>query len=332
MIEVKQLVKDWPGGVRAVDHVTFSVPRGQVLGFLGPNGAGKSTTMKILTGFIAPSSGTATVDGFDINRDPIAVKSRIGYLPESAPSYGEMTVCEFLNFIAELRGFRGKARIVAAEKMRETCFLWAVWHQVIETLSKGYRQRVGFAQALIHDPPVLVLDEPTDGLDPNQKHEVRQLIRRMGTSKTIILSTHILEEVESVCHRAIIIAGGKIVADSTPAGLMAGSSLHNAVTMTVSTDDLQRAKSMLASIGEVSLVDELEGRPGTLRIFSRDGRPIVSVVSQVVRERNLSVQQIHVEQGRLDEVFRKVTSVRGNLGSSASSANSSSRQSSQGGH
>lgn len=219
MIEVRNLVKDF-GGFRAVDHISFKVPKGQILGFLGPNGAGKSTTMKMLTCFLEPTSGTALIDNKDIANDSISVRERIGYLPESAPSYGEMTVCEFLEFIAEMRGLTGDKTTEAAEKMRSVCFLEKVWHQPIETLSKGYRQRVGFAQALIHDPPVLVLDEPTDGLDPNQKHEVRQLIKKMGEDKTIILSTHILEEVEAICERVIIIANGKIVADNTPQELL----------------------------------------------------------------------------------------------------------------
>ncbi len=215
MIEVENLVKDY-GAFRAVNGVSFSVPKGQVLGFLGPNGAGKSTTMKMLTTFLEPTSGRATIGGKDVVTDNIEVRKMIGYLPESAPSYGEMTVCEFLQFIAEVRGMALGDIAAALEKMKSVCFLEAVWHKPIENLSKGYRQRVGFAQALIHDPPVLVLDEPTDGLDPNQKHEVRQLIRKMGKDKTIILSTHILEEVDAICERVIIIADGKIVADATP--------------------------------------------------------------------------------------------------------------------
>lgn len=218
MIEVKSLTKAY-GQVHVVDAISFNVPKGQVLGFLGPNGAGKSTTMRMLTGFIEPTAGTASVAGFDIRQDPLAVKRSIGYLPESAPSYQEMTVKEFLAFIAALR--RIPQPKVAMERMREVCFLSDVWNKPIETLSKGYRQRVGFAQALIHDPEVLILDEPTDGLDPNQKHEVRQLIRGMARNKTIILSTHILEEVEAICERVIIIAKGKIVEDAAPAALRA---------------------------------------------------------------------------------------------------------------
>jgi len=217
MIEVSNLSKDF-GDFKAVDQISFSVPKGQILGFLGPNGAGKSTTMKMLTGFIAPSSGNATIDGFNIKNQSLEVRKRIGYLPESAPTYQEMTVCEFLGFITEIRKIPQAAKSLV--KIKDVCFLSEVWHQPIETLSKGYRQRVGFAQALIHDPPVLILDEPTDGLDPNQKHEVRQLIKHMGQDKTIILSTHILEEVEAICERVIIIAKGRLVEDATPQQLL----------------------------------------------------------------------------------------------------------------
>lgn len=217
MIEVKGLTKTY-GSSMAVDGISFTVPKGQILGFLGPNGAGKSTTMRMLTGFIEPTKGTASVAGFDIRKEALAVKRAIGYLPESAPSYQEMTVREFLSFIAALR--RVPDPQAALGRMREVCFLSEVWNKPIETLSKGYRQRVGFAQALIHDPEVLILDEPTDGLDPNQKHEVRQLIRGMARDKTIILSTHILEEVQAICERVIIIAKGKIVEDALPGELL----------------------------------------------------------------------------------------------------------------
>jgi ABC-2 type transport system ATP-binding protein len=306
MIEVKSLVKDF-GPFRAVDQISFEVPTGQVLGFLGPNGAGKSTTMKMLTGFIEPTSGTATVDGKDIVKDSREVRRRIGYLPESAPSYGEMTVAEFLQFVAEMRGKRGKERDRAGERMRETCALESVWHQPIETLSKGYRQRVGFAQALIHDPPVLVLDEPTDGLDPNQKHEVRQLIRRMGQDKTIILSTHILEEVEAICERVVIIAQGRIVADATPSDLMRQSSLHNAVTVRFAAGEAERARALLEGIDRVARIEALPGVPNALRVYPKNGEPVAMTISELSRTQNWHVEQLSVEQGRLDEVFRKVT-------------------------
>ena len=217
MIEVEDLSKHY-GAFTAVDRISFSVPKGQILGFIGPNGAGKSTTMKMITGFLEPSSGNIRLAGFDSQKDPISIKERIGYLPESAPLYNEMTVSEFLRFIAEIRQL--SAPQDAIERMKSVCFLSDVWHKPIETLSKGYRQRVGFAQALIHDPPVLILDEPTDGLDPNQKHEVRQLIKNMAQEKTIILSTHILEEVEAVCQRVLVINKGRVVTDATPEELL----------------------------------------------------------------------------------------------------------------
>lgn len=220
MIEVKGLVKTY-GTKRAVDGVSFTVRRGDILGFLGPNGAGKSTTMKMITGFLRPDAGTATVDGIDVTADPVAVKSRLGYLPESAPAYPEMTVQEFLSFIAEVRGCAGSARQAQVDRAISLTHLAPVRHQTIETLSKGFKQRVGFAQALLHDPPALVLDEPTDGLDPNQKNEVRALIKSMAAEKAVILSTHILEEVDAICTRVIIISQGKVVVDETPAQLRA---------------------------------------------------------------------------------------------------------------
>jgi ABC-2 type transport system ATP-binding protein len=221
MIEVKGLVKTY-GAKRAVDGISFSVRPGEILGFLGPNGAGKSTTMKMITGFLSPDGGTATVDGIDVTKDPVGVKSRLGYLPESAPGYPEMTVEEFLHFIAEVRGFRtAAARAAQVERAIGLTHLTPVRRQAIETLSKGFKQRVGFAQALLHDPPVLILDEPTDGLDPNQKIEVRSLIKSMAAAKTIVLSTHILEEVEAICTRVIIISRGQVVADETPEQLRA---------------------------------------------------------------------------------------------------------------
>ncbi len=215
MISVKQLRRTF-GPIVAVDNVSFEVAQGDVLGFLGPNGAGKSTAMKMLACFLPPDSGTATVCGHDILKDPIAVRKSIGYLAENAPAYNEMTVGGFLNFVCDARQIKGKARNKALDRIVPLCSINSVYHQSIETLSKGYRRRVGLAQALIHDPQVLILDEPTDGLDPNQKHDVRLLINEMAKDKCIIISTHILEEVELVCNRAIIIARGKILVDSTP--------------------------------------------------------------------------------------------------------------------
>lgn len=221
MIEVRNLIKNY-GSIRAVDGVSFTVKRGDILGFLGPNGAGKSTTMKVITGYLPPTSGTAVVDGFDVREAPLEVKRRIGYLPESSPSYPEMTVEEFLDFIAQVRGIGATAaRQKRVGEIVELCRLTEVRRQVIETLSKGYKQRVGFAQAVLHDPPVLILDEPTDGLDPNQKHEVRRIIAGMATQKAVIMSTHILEEVDAICNRVIIVARGKVIVDETPEQLRA---------------------------------------------------------------------------------------------------------------
>src|SRR6266700_3148877 len=232
MIRVQNLTKSF-GPKLAVNGVSFSVERGEVLGFLGPNGAGKSTTMRMITGFIQPTAGSVSVGGFDIVDNPIQARRLIGYLPENAPAYTDMTVNGFLHFAAEIRGLRGETKTRAVNRVVEMCFLESVLHQSVETLSKGYRHRTCFAQSIIHDPDVLVLDEPTDGLDPNQKHEVRGLIRRMGEKKAIIFSTHILEEVDAACSRAIIIDRGKIVANGTPAQLRRKSEWAGAVTLRV---------------------------------------------------------------------------------------------------
>jgi ABC-2 type transport system ATP-binding protein len=219
MIEVDTLTKQF-GAKCAVNQLSFTVKKGEVLGFLGPNGAGKSTTMRMITGFIPPTSGDAKVCGISITDEPAKAKTKIGYLPESAPLYNDMTVVGFLNFCAEIRGLKGIERNDAVERAIETCFLSSVARQSIDTLSKGYRHRTCLAQALLHDPEVLILDEPTDGLDPNQKFEVRQLIKRLGKTKAILFSTHILEEVEAACSRAVIVDRGRIVADGTPAELL----------------------------------------------------------------------------------------------------------------
>lgn len=226
MLKADGLVKHY-GHHTAVDGISFEVKPGDVLGFLGPNGAGKSTTMKMLTGFLPPSGGVARIGGINVWDDPVAAQSQIGYLPESGPLYGEMTVAEFLDFAADLRLLRGSERRDALERVVEACHLEPVWRQTIDTLSKGFRQRVGLAQAILHNPPYLILDEPTDGLDPNQKREVRQLLAGMGNEKAVILSTHILEEVEAMCNRVIILANGRIVADeSLEALLQRGPSLE----------------------------------------------------------------------------------------------------------
>jgi len=229
MIEVENLTKQF-GSKTAVDHLSFAVKPGEVLGFLGPNGAGKSTTMRMVTGFLPPTHGEARICGISVVSHPAAAKKKIGYLPESAPLYNDMTVIGFLGFCADIRGLSGKAKTEAIDRAIDTCFLSSVARQGIDTLSKGYRHRTCLAQALLHDPEVLILDEPTDGLDPNQKHEVRQLIKRLGETKAILFSTHILEEVEAACTRAVIVDRGRIVIDGTPAELIRQSgtgSLHD---------------------------------------------------------------------------------------------------------
>src|SRR4051794_36677391 len=274
MINVHNLVKVF-GVKRAVDGISFSVERGEVLGFLGPNGAGKSTSMRMITGFIPPTSGTATVGGFDVVEQGIEARRLIGYLPENAPAYTDMTVYSFLNFCAEIRGLRGDAKKKAVNRVVEMCFLESVVHQSVETLSKGYRHRTCFAQSIIHDPDVLILDEPTDGLDPNQKHEVRSIIRRMGEKKAIIFSTHILEEVDAVCSRAIIIDPGRIVANGTPEELRLKSEWAGAVTLRVTGVDAATINSRLSHLPGVkrSTVLKEEATRVAVRVFrkSSDG-------------------------------------------------------------
>jgi ABC-2 type transport system ATP-binding protein len=235
MIEIQNLTKDF-GTLRAVDGITFTVKKGEVLGFLGPNGAGKSTTMKMVAGFLAPTSGTARIAGHDVEKEPIAAKSKLGYLPEGAPAYADMTPAAFLDFVASIRGLSGSTKANRIAQVVSQVHLDQVLHQPIETLSKGFKRRVGLAQSLVHDPEALVLDEPTDGLDPNQKHEVRSLIRAMAPAKAIVLSTHILEEVEAVCTRAIIIARGRVLFDGTPGELTARGPLDQVFRKITSGD------------------------------------------------------------------------------------------------
>ncbi|MCX7848211.1 MAG: ATP-binding cassette domain-containing protein [bacterium] len=308
MISVEHLVKRF-GARTAVDGVTFEVSAGEVLGFLGPNGAGKSTTMRMLTCFIPPTEGTAKVHGYDILEEPVRVRQHIGYLPENAPVYHDMSVAGYLRFIAEMRGLRGSRLHSRVEEIIETCYLKGVRNQSVGTLSKGYKQRVCFAQAILHDPPILILDEPTDGLDPNQKYEVRQLIKRMGERKCIILSTHILEEVEAVCTRAIIIAKGKIVANGTPAELRARSTVHGAVTLAVRGVSEKEVVPLLGNLPNVYHVKVLGESNGCLQVqvLPKPGMAIAYSVSAAARERKWAVEEFHVEQGRLDEVFRMIT-------------------------
>jgi ABC-2 type transport system ATP-binding protein len=302
MIEVESLTKDF-GPIRAVDSISFTVKKGEVLGFLGPNGAGKSTTMKMITGFLAPTAGRAAVCGHDVEREPIAAKRKLGYLPEGAPLYVDMTPAAFLGFVAGIRGLGGAAKKRRIERAVEMAQLQSVYNQPIDTLSKGFKRRVGLAQALLHDPEVLVLDEPTDGLDPNQKHDVREIIREMAPEKTTIISTHILEEVDAICTRAIIIAAGRIVADGTPKDLETRSRTHQAVTLKMRMIPAA-AQQMLVALPGVATVETV---PGGIQILPKPGEMIYSTVEGFVRDKQWPVDDIVFARGHLEDVFREIT-------------------------
>jgi ABC-2 type transport system ATP-binding protein len=306
MIKTTSLSKRY-GDKVAVDGISFSVAPGEILGFLGPNGAGKTTTMRMIAGFITPSSGTASVCGHDVQTDAVRAKACIGYLPEGAPGYGEMTVSEFLDFVADIRGLSGDARRVRKSTVIERLALGPVAGQMVETLSKGFRRRVGLAQALIHDPQVLILDEPTDGLDPNQKHEVRRLINDLSKDKIVVVSTHILEEVHAVCTRAVIIAQGRLVADETPRQLEARSRYHNAVTLRFDAGgSFEAARRDLAALPEVLQV-EADERALSLTAVPKPGAIALPAISALVIKSGWPVAELHLESGRLDEVFRSIT-------------------------
>ena len=308
LVEVRSLRKKF-GAVIAVDDINFAVERGEVLGFLGPNGAGKSTTMKVITGFLPATSGTAIVCGKDIRTNPIGAKRKLGYLPEGAPLYGDMSPEGFLDFVCRTRLMSRSARKKAIANVVDRMALQEVLHRRIETLSKGFRRRVGLAQAILHDPDVLILDEPTDGLDPNQKHEVRELIRSMGDTKAIIISTHILEEVDAVCDRAIIIDHGRIVTDGTPTQLHARSPDYNAVSLKVQSTDTDRTVELLKGLPEIASV-ELAGPAGeanALLVRPRNGQFIADIVGKNISEANITAVDLHAVIGKLDDVFRAVT-------------------------
>jgi ABC-2 type transport system ATP-binding protein len=306
MISVEKLTKSF-GPKLAVDHITFTVAKGEVLGFLGPNGAGKSTSMRMITGYLPPTDGTATIGGFDIVENPLEAKRRIGYLPENAPIYSDMSVTGFLSFCAEMRGLYGTAKKEAIDRVVEICFLNRVMQQSVDTLSKGFRHRTCLAQALIHDPEVLILDEPTDGLDPNQKYEVRSLLRRLGTDKAIIFSTHILEEVEAACTRALIIDQGVIVANGTPQELKAQSPLAGSIVLTVDGIQKQSLVSQLEALSTVSQCQVLSAVDSsvTVRVVPK-GQALPELVALAGRD-NWKVENIQVDEGRLDDVFRTIT-------------------------
>lgn len=310
MLEVKHLQKTF-GLIHAVRDVSFQVARGEVLGFLGPNGAGKTTTMRMITGFLPPTVGTAIIMGHDINQEPIPAKKMIGYLPENAPVYADMTVWNYLAFIAEIRGFTGRARAERVQQTIQTCRLDTVKHQAIGTLSKGYKQRVCFAQALLHDPPVLIMDEPTDGLDPNQKHIVRTMIRDMAANKAIVVSTHILEEVDAICTRVIIIRDGAIVANASPAELKTKSRAHGAMELTVkSTPD-----DMITKLERLTSAARVEVHLPHVVVYPRapgDGTKQLStdILTLIKANPGWELDSIKTLEGRLDDVFRELTEAR----------------------
>lgn len=303
MIETEQLTRRY-GALTAVDSLSFRAEPGQVLGLLGPNGAGKTTVMRMIAGFLAPSSGTARVCGYDVRKEPLKAKHALGYLPEGAPSYGELTVREFLTFIIRMRGLQRDEGYRRFERVVGGLQLEGVLDQCIETLSKGLRRRVGLAQAIVHNPQVLMLDEPTDGLDPNQKHAVRQLIDAMARERTILISTHLLEEVHALCNRVVIIANGRLLADATPAELEARSRYHGAVSFSAPGSGV--SQEMLGRLPQVASieVDPLDGR---ITVFPRPGQRILEAVETLLRQQGLEVSEIQLERGRLDEVFRHIT-------------------------
>jgi ABC-2 type transport system ATP-binding protein len=307
-IEAAGLRKEF-GSIVAVEDISFTVKTGEVLGFLGPNGAGKTTTMRMLTGYLRPTRGDVSICGINMLADPVKAKARIGYLPEGAPLYPEMTPATLLRFTGQARGLGGKALENRMDETGDLVNLREVWNQSIETLSKGYKRRLGLAQAILHNPEVLILDEPTDGLDPNQKQEVRLLVRQMAQSKAIIISTHILEEVHAVCTRAVILASGRIVADGTPVELESMASDHNAVTILLPTAGASQFAEKLKGIPDVSAVKiTLEGEDRCLvQAFPSEGSLILTQVTDLIREQNLNVLELRQEPGRLDEVFKNLT-------------------------
>jgi ABC-2 type transport system ATP-binding protein len=306
LIEVKGLSKNF-GALQAVSDISLTVTRGEVLGFLGPNGAGKSTTMKMITGFLAPSAGSVSVAGFDIEQAPLDAKARLGYVPEGAPAYGEMTPATFLDFIADIRNIPHARRRERVAEVIGKIHLEKVMHQRIETLSKGFKRRVGLAQAILHDPEILVMDEPTDGLDPNQKHEVRELIKEMAPHKAIVISTHILEEVDAVCTRAIIINQGRLIFSGTPLELAQRSRYHNALTVIVPAAVRAEARAVIAGLAAGHTVEEqLVGSDARLTVSGGPALPLAELQRRL-GEKECNVNGFFVEHGHLDEVFRTLT-------------------------
>lgn len=301
MIEITNITKRF-GDFIAVNDLSFSVQAGEVVGFLGPNGAGKSTTMKMLTGFLDPSQGQIKVNGLDVTSQSAQVKSAIGYLPEGAPAYGDMTPVQFLDFIADIRGLKGEEKDARIKQVIADVELQSVLDRPIDNLSKGFKRRVGLAQAIIHDPKILILDEPTDGLDPNQKHQVRRLIANMAKDKIVIISTHILEEVTAVCNRAVIIASGKKIFDGTPKELQEKSSFHHAVTIEVA-----QMPANIDALSELPQVADVVVESNRLTVMPVDGSNIFALVHDKVNELGWQVDALYSEKGRLDDIFRELT-------------------------
>ena len=302
MIEIANLTKKY-GKFTAVDNISFQVKKGDILGFLGPNGAGKSTTMKIICGFISPTSGSVAINGDSILEKPLQAKRCIGYLPESSPSYKEMTVIEFLQFISSVRGMAKHIKNSRIDEIIGITALNEVAYKPIHTLSKGYKQRVGIAQSILHDPPILVLDEPTDGLDPNQKYEVRNLIQQLSADKSIILSTHILEEMQAVCNRAIIINTGKIVTDTTPQELKKISSKYNSISITVGELSLEQ----LNKIEEIEGVDTVSLEENTLYVTPQKEMQVLGELTRFFNENSITFTAINMNKEYYDEIFRTLT-------------------------
>jgi len=308
LVEARDLVKRF-GSLIAVDGISFAVERAEVVGFLGPNGAGKSTAMKIISGFLEPTSGEASIAGYDSHTQPIEARRRLGYLPEGAPAYADMSVADFLGFIAGMHGMTKRQANDRLAELVERIDLADVWNQRIDSLSKGYKRRVGIAQALVHDPDVLILDEPTDGLDPNQKHDMRALIRNIAPQKAIVISTHILEEVEAVCTRAIIIAKGRMLADATPAELLARPQQANAFALTIATPDPRQAIEIISTqpgIAEVHVAERINGVTRLL-VHAPQSRPTAAELAGILGRSDIAVAEMFVKRATLDDVFRQIT-------------------------
>ena len=302
MISVKNLFKSF-AGFTAVDDLCFDIKPGDVVGFLGPNGAGKSTTMKMLTGFLKPTRGEIHINELSIDKSAMEIREKIGYLPEGAPAYGDMTPLQFLNFIAEIRGFSGAEKSTRVAHVLEQVQLQGVLDKPIDNLSKGFKRRVGIAQALIHDPDILILDEPTDGLDPNQKHQVRQLIQNLSKDKIVIISTHILEEVTAVCNRVMIIAQGRMLFDDSPEALQKRSRHYQAITLHFSYHSDISGLAELEGVADM----EVEAKTGHVTLFPEPGKEILHLVTAHIQRCKLPVDTLFVEPGRLDQVFREIT-------------------------